>query len=330
MAAPANTYSTTTAVGNRETLSNVVSRITPEDTPIYSIITKGKADGIHPEWNIDKLAAPGANVNTEGDEYTFGATAPPVRVGNYTQIFRKDGVVSNTQEEVANAGDVEKVKKQKLKKGIELRKDVEFSIVSNVGSVGGATRVSGGLPSWLETNVSRGAGGANGGFNQTTKVTVPATDGTKRAFTKALADGVMQAAYQAGGNVKHVFAAPYVKSVFVGFMSDPAVASFRYSADDGGRRTIVSNADFYEGPFGKVLMHPNRVQAASAAVARNVFFIDPDHVAWNWLRKMKEDKDLAKTGDNTKFVIIGEGHLEVDNEAAHGVIADVFGLNATT
>lgn len=330
MAAPGNMYSTTTAVGNRETLSNVVNRITPEDTPIYSIISKGKADGVHPEWEIDKLAPPGANVQTEGDEYTFGATAPPVRVGNYTQIFRKDGVVSNTQEEVSNAGDVEKVKKQKLKKGVELKKDVEFSIVSNVGSVGGATRVSGGLPSWLETNVSRGAGGANGGFNQTTKVTVPATNGTQRAFTKDLTDSIMQSAYQAGGNVKHVFAAPYVKSVFVTFMSDANVASFRYSADDGGRKTIISNADFYEGPFGKVLMHPNRVMAASAAVARNVFFIDPDHLEWDWLRKIHEDKDIAKTGDNTKFVIIGEGNLKVDNEAAHGVIADVFGLTASS
>src|SRR5688500_460831 len=98
MAAPANTYSTTTAVGNRETLSDVVNRITPEDTPIYSMIPKGTADGVHPEWEIDALAPPGANVVTEGDEYSFDASAPPVRVGNYTQIFRKSGIVSNTQE----------------------------------------------------------------------------------------------------------------------------------------------------------------------------------------------------------------------------------------
>ncbi|HEX5935678.1 MAG TPA: DUF5309 family protein, partial [Pseudorhizobium sp.] len=264
----------------------------------------------------------------EGDEYAFGATTPPERVGNYTQIFRKSGIVSNTQESVENAGNLEKVREQKLKKGVEIRKDVEYSIVSNVGSVGGATRVSGGLPSWLETNVSRGATGANGGFDEATGLTVPATDGTQRAFTKALTDSVMQMAYQAGGNVRHVVAAPYVKSVFVEFMSDANVASFRYSAESSGRRTIVSNADIYEGPFGKVLMHPNRVQAVNAAVARNAFFLDTDMLSFDWLRKIKEDKDLAKTGDNTKFVLIGEGTLRVKNEAAHGVIADVFGLSA--
>ncbi len=34
MAIIANTFLTTQAVGNREELSDVVSRITPEDTPI--------------------------------------------------------------------------------------------------------------------------------------------------------------------------------------------------------------------------------------------------------------------------------------------------------
>lgn len=329
MAAPANTYSTTTAVGNREQLSDVVNRITPEDTPIYSLIPKGTVKGVHPEWEIDELAPPGANVQTEGDEYAFGATTPPDRVGNYTQIFRKSGIVSNTQENVENAGNVEKVKEQKLKKGIELRKDVEYSIVSNVGSVGGATRVSGGLPSWLETNVSRGATGANGGFDEATGLTVPATNGTQRAFTKDLTDQVMQLAYQAGGNVKHVVVAPYVKSVFVKFMSDANVAQFRYAADSG-RKTIIANADVYEGPFGKVLMHPNRVMSVNAGVARNAFFLDPDMLSFDWLRKIKEDKDLAKTGDNTKFVLIGEGTLRVKNEAAHGVIADIFGLSASS
>ena len=37
MAALANTVLTTAAVGNREELSNIVSMITPTDTPIYSL-----------------------------------------------------------------------------------------------------------------------------------------------------------------------------------------------------------------------------------------------------------------------------------------------------
>ena len=38
MAIVTNTFQSTSAVGNREELSNIVDRITPEDTPIYSAI----------------------------------------------------------------------------------------------------------------------------------------------------------------------------------------------------------------------------------------------------------------------------------------------------
>lgn len=331
MAIVANTFQSTSAVGNREQLSDVVSRITPEDTPIYSMIGKGKVNGTKPEWEIDDLAAPASNVQLEGDEFAFGAITPPTRVGNYTQIMRKEFILSETQEAVDDAGRVQKRKYQKIKKGIELRKDVEYSIVSNVASVGGATRVSGGLPSWITSNVSRGGSGANGGYNTGTGLTVAATNGTQRAFTKALLDTVMSAAYTAGANVNHVFCSPYVKSVFVTFMSDPTVATFRYAVDAGsGRKTIISNADAYEGPFGTVLLHPNRVQAVNAGVARNVFLLDTDMVEWDWLRKIQEVKDIAKTGDAEKCVLIGEGTLKVKNQAGLGVVADVFGLTAST
>lgn len=330
MAVVTNTFQTTSAVGNREELSDVVSRITPEDTPIYSLISKGACKSTHPEWETDELAAPGDNVQLEGDEYTFDATTPPARLGNYTQILRKDGIISKTQDSVDEAGNIQKVKYQKLKKAVELRKDVEYSIVAANASVGGATRKSGSLSTWIETNVSRGTTGANGGYSSGTGLTVAPTNGTQRAFTKALMDGVMEQGYNSGANFRHVVVSPYVKSVFVTFMSDSNVASFRYAASNGKNNSIVANADVYEGPHGKVMIHPNRVMAGAAGLARNAFFLDTEYLSWKWLRKIKEDKALAKTGDAKKFVIIGEGALEVSNEKGLGVVADVFGLTAST
>src|SRR4030095_8876720 len=102
MAALANTFLTTAAKGNREQLSDVVSRITPEDTPIYSMIDHPSVKGTHPEWETIALSPPGANVQTEGDEYSFGASTPAARVGNYTQIMRKTGIISGSQEEADN------------------------------------------------------------------------------------------------------------------------------------------------------------------------------------------------------------------------------------
>lgn len=330
MAALAGTFLSSSAKGNREELSDVVSRITPEDTPIYSMAGKESASAVYPEWEIDALAAPASNAYPEGDEYGYDSSSPVTRVGNYTQIMRKTWIVSNTQEAVDNAGRAEKIKNLRLKRGIEIRKDTELAIVTNTASVGTGTRLMGGLPSWITSNVSRGATGANGGFNSGTKLTVAETTGTQRAFTKALLDTTMQSAYQSGASLKYLVVSPYVKSVFVTFMSDANVASFRYAAGDGGRNTVVATADIYEGPFGKVSVVPNRVMATSAAVARRAFLLDPDMIAIKQLRKIQDDKSIASTGDATKGVIIGEHTLAVKNEAGLGVIADVFGLTAST
>ena len=330
MAVVTNTFQTTSAKGNREELSDVVSRITPEDTPIYSMASKVSFATTHPEWETDSLAAPADNVQLEGDEYTFGATTAAVRMGNYTQIMRKEGIISGTQDATNNAGNVEQVKYQKLKKGVELRKDVEYSIVAANASVAGATRKSGSLSTWITSNVSRGASGANGGYSSGTGLTVAPTNGTQRAFTKTILDTVAQSGYVSGANYRYLVVSPYVKSVFVTFMSDSNVAAFRNMAESGKGNTIVANADVYAGPFGTVTVVPNRVMAGAAGLARNAFFVDPEYLEYGWFRKIAEDKDVAKTGDAQKFVLIGEGALKIRNEAGFGVAADLFGLTSST
>lgn len=328
MAVITNTLQSTSAVGNREEISDVVDRITPEDTPMYTAMGKGKASSTNPKWEIDTIRAPAANAQLEGDVYSFNGLTPPDKVSNHTQIFRDSWIISKTQEAVDNVGRVEKAAEAKIKTGIALRKDVELSIVSNTASVAGSTRVSGGLPSWLETNVSRGSGGANGGFSST--VTVAESTGTQRAMTKAMFDSVMQQVFNSGGRVNDVQLSPYNKSVFVTFMSDTNVASFRYDAGGQGKNTIVGTADIYEGPYGKVTVTPNRVMATSAAVARRAFFNDYDRLEWLWLRPLQEDPDVHVNADAEAGVIIGEGTLKVTNEAGLGVIADLYGLTAAT
>jgi hypothetical protein len=326
MAAISNTVLTTAAVGNREELDNFVSMITPTDTPIYTLAGKEKAESKHPEWEYEDLDTPADNAQPEGNEYDFDAVTAPTRVGNYTQIFTKTFLFSGTQQAVDNAGPAEKRAHELMKKGKALRKDIEFSIVSNVASTNTDPRRSGGLPTWLTTNVSRDAGGANGGFSN--GVTTVETTGTLRAWTKAQTDTVLQSIYNQGGDVTTVVVSPYNKGVFATFMSDSNVASFRYAAGKG-TNTIIGTADIYEGPLGTVKVVPNRVMAGSAAIARRVYAIDPSMVKWKSLRPIQEDK-VAKTGDAEKGVLIAEGTLKIVNEKGLGVVADVFGLTAST
>lgn len=328
MAALSNTVLTTQAVGNREELDDFVSMITPTDTPIYTMAGKEKASSKHPEWEYEDLDAPGDNAQPEGNDYQFDAVAPPTRVGNYTQIFTKTLIFSGTQQAVDNAGRAEKRAHEKMKKGKALRKDIEYSIVSNTASTNTDPRRSGGLPTWMTTNVSRGGGGgASGGFSN--GVTTVETTGNLRAWSKALTDTVLQSVYQQGGDVTNVVVSPWNKGVFATFMSDSNVAPFRYAAGKG-TNTIIGTADIYEGPLGAVKVVPNRVMGVAAAVARRAFLIDPSLVKWMSLRPIQEDKDVAKTGDAEKGVILAEGALKIVNEKGLGVIADVYGLTAST
>ena len=330
MAVVTGTFTTATPVGNRESLSDVISMITPRDTPIYSDIAHPSVDRAFFEWEIDTLNAPVANTQLEGDTFAFATVSPVVRVADYTQILSKTWSISASQEASDNAGDAEKRKRVQLKRGIEIRKDVELAIISNNASVGGQTRVTGGLPSWLVSNASRGAAGANGGYSTGTKLTVAETTGTQRAFTQPLLDAMMQSCYQNGADVKKAYVSPYAKGVFVSFMSNANVATFRYMAESGDNNKIVSNADIYASPWGEIEVVPNRVMATSAAVARRVFLVDPDMLGWAWFRPIANVPNLAKIADSEQGAIIGEGGLKVNNEAGCGVVADIFGLTAST
>lgn len=325
MATVANTVLTTQAVGNREELDNFVSMITPTDTPIFTLAGKEKAASKHPEWEYEELDAVADNAQPEGNEYAFDAVAAPTRVGNYTQIFTKTFRFSGTQQAVDNAGNAEKRAHELMKKGKAIRKDMEYSIVLNTASTNSDPRRSGGLPTWLTSNVSRNSG-SSGGF--VGGVTTVESQGTLRAWTKALTDSVLQSIYQEGGDVTTVVVSPYNKGVFATFMSDTNVAAFRYAAGKG-TNTIIGTADIYESPWGPVKVLPNRVMSTSANTARRVFALDPSMVKWMSLRSIQEDK-VAKTGDAENGVLIAEGCLKVVNEAGIGVVADVFGLTATT
>lgn len=330
MAVIANTYTTTGRVGNREELSDLVDRLTPEDTPIYTMAGKEKSAAITTEWEVETLRAPAANAQVEGDQYTYASLTTPTRVKNVMQILREGWVISKSQDAVDNAGKAEQTANKKLTAGLNLKRDFEFALVSNTASSAASPRAMGSLSSWLTSNVSRGATGANGGYNAGTGLTVAETTGTQRAFTKAIMDSILQSARISGGAPKYLVVSPYVKSVFATFMSDANVAPFRMAVDGKGKNVIDGSADIYVGPHGKVTIVDSTVMATSAAVARRAFFLDPAKLKIRQLRKFMEDTDVKSNADANAGMIVGEMTLKVTNEAAHGVAADLFGLTAST
>ena len=335
MAQLANSFSTTQAKGNREDLHNVIVMTDPEETPFYSLLPERSVSATKHEWLTDELDAPTLdNAHVEGEQYDYDATQAASRVGNFTQIFHKTFLITETQEVVDKAGRRSEVAYQKVKKGVEMRTDVEVTLLSNNASVAGSDSVArkmGGLRAWLSSNDSLGANGASGGYNASTGVVDAATNGTQRAFSKALLDDVIESTYKNGGKPTVMMTSPYVKRVFSSIIGDANTTTLRTDAPRSRQATIVGAAEAYLSDFGLIDVVPNRQMARFGAnVARNAFLLDPTKAHLGVLRKITEDKDVAKTGDAKPCVLRGEMTLIVDNEKAHGVIADVHGMTAST
>ena len=256
-------------------------------------------------------------------------------MGNYTQISDKRIIISRTQDKTSKAGRKSELAREVAKKGVELRIDMEVISLSNqastAGTGNGATnRKLGGFRAWLSSNDDLGATGSSGGFNSSTSVVDAATNGTQRAFTKAILDAVILSTYNAGGNPNTLMVSPYVKTVFSRFMDDADVVPNRKEVGGKRQATIVAAADMYLSDFGTISVVPNRQMArAGATIARNAFLIDPKNVSLGVFDDIKLEKP-AKTGDAEKRVLVTEYTLFVNNQAAHGVAADLYGLTAST
>lgn len=312
MAQQTNSFATFNAVGNREELADAIYRISPEETPFVSVIGKGSASSVFPEWQTDALGAAANNKVEQGNNATIAATTPTKRVGNRTQISEKTFSVTGTQEVVDKAGRKSEVAYQKAKKMIELKRDIEFAAINNTTAVAAATGVAPqarGIAGWLATNNSLGATGV--APNPDTN-TAP-TDGTLRTFTEAMLKDVGQKCWEQGGDPSLLFVPAALRATVSGFTG----VAQKTNDVKSKAATTVATADIYVGDFGTYTVVNSRHQRA-----RDVFLIDPKRWKLLTLRGMKATP-LAKTGDADNWMINTEWTLQSNQEAASGAIRDL-------
>jgi hypothetical protein len=328
-----NTYSSYDSARLREEFSDAIHMITPEETPLLSLLGRESVKSTHPEWSTDTLATPvTSNQQLEGDEYSYSSITATTRIGNYTEIARKGYVISRTNESHLKAGPKSELGRERRKKGVELKRDMEASLLMNKASVAGtdvAARVAGGFPAWLTSNDSRGTNGVDGGFNSGTGLVVAATNGDQRAFSKAILDAIILASYTSGGNPTQFMCSPYVKTVFSTLMQSSNTPTI-YNVAKGDHAEIYASADTYKSDFGVIDIVPNRVMSiVGATLARNGLLVDPDMAAVGIYDDIFEDKP-AKTGDAEKRMLLCEFSLIMKNQAAHGVAADLYGMTSNS
>jgi hypothetical protein len=320
MAVPSGTFQTFQAVGNREDLSDIISDISPLETPFYMKAKKGKATATFHEWQTDALDSAATNAAIQGNDAVVNTAVPTVRLRNYCQILTKTVSVSGTQDAVDKAGRASELAYQMTKRSRELKRDVEFALVRNQASTsgaagGGATLAS--VESWLATNktsVGTGTAQTTPGYSGGT-VASPTDSTVAGTATEAALKAVIQACWTQGGDPGVLMVGPATKSKISGSFNGVAT---RYREVPGGQQaTIVSGVDLYVSDFGEHEIVPNRFMRD-----QNILVLDMDYWTVASLRGF-QSFDLAKTGDSNKKQILTELTLVSNNEKASGKVSDI-------
>ena len=308
------TFTAHTAIGQREDLIDVIYDISPTETPIMSTLARTKATAVFHEWQTDSLAsATSANAAVEGADGVSATLSPTTRLGNYTQIVQKVVQTSGTLEAVNKAGRRSERAYQLAKASSELKRDMETIITANQGRDAGSSssaRKLGAILSWLKTNTSKGTSGTD----PTTIGVSTRSDGATRTFTEQLLKDEIAAVFDSGGNPTMLVVGSGLKQKVSSFAG---IAAQRYMAPGDQPTTIIGAAEIYMGDFGQISIVPDRFMRT-----RDALLIDPEYMALSYLRPFQTN-DLAKTGDSEKTQLLCEFTLEMRNEAASAIVADL-------
>jgi hypothetical protein len=311
------TFTTYSAVGNREDLSDVIYRIDPTDTPFMSGIDKAKATAVNHEWQTQALAAAvSTNYQLEGDEAAPDAATATVRLGNICQISRKVPYVTGTQQAVEHAGRDDEMAYQETLKGLELKRDMESTLVgANQAKVTGDSttpRKTASVLSWIKSNTSKGTAGSPADPSAADGTGTRTDSSTQIAFTEPRLKTVLSAIWTNGGKPDTIMTGAFNKQVFSTFTGRAT------PTEDTRAKKITASVDAYESDFGTLKVVANRFQRS-----RDVLVLQMDMWGIAYLNgRRMVSIPLAKTGDSIKKEVLSEYALEARNEKSSGGVFD--------
>jgi len=315
------TFTTSNAVGEKESLADIIYRLDTSETPIFSAADKITTSGVFYEWQVQELAAAATdNHVNEGADASFATPTATSRLGNYHQISVKDFAISGTLESVDKAGRERESAYQKVLKSLELRRDIEKSVGdTNVARSASDPRKSASLITWM-TNVSvpSDMGAATGDGTDTADVT-----GTARALTLAQIEAANQAAWEDGGNPQILVCSATNKANISNLSAAGTnLVTNQVNTTAGTAPSFVGAVSVFLTDFGELQLTPSRFMSND-----KLFMIDPDYVCIGTLNGRNfAESELSKTGDADKTQIVTEFTLVVKSPKAH---AAVFGLNGS-
>jgi hypothetical protein len=317
--APQAKLGTGSAISNREDLSNELTLLAPEETPLLSLCAKGKATGTFSEWTADVLSAPstagiseGTDVNAFDDKFASRA-----RLGNYTQIFRRDYMVSNLQQAVTSVGPAN-VAQAEAKCMRELKRDVEAAICSDndrtVENGAGTPYALRGLGDWLD---SAGPSDVPAAYR------TPTASILTGAPNETTFNDIIASIYTVNGEANNLtlIAGVALRKVISNFTrsSGAATSEAVYTVNqDASAKKVTHAVSIYESDFGIV----NVINGNPACMpsANRGYVVNPKYLGFNTLIPMGSTR-LENQGGGERGFVDMVGTLVCKHPGAHGKIA---------
>ncbi len=303
-----NAFDTYEAIGNREDLADIIYNISPTQTPFLSAVGKRQISNVQFDWQTEVLPTPSSTGQLEGFELSKSTSTNTTRATNVAMISSRDATVTGSQEATDTAGKNSEMAHQLAIMAKALKRDMEEALTQNIAKNAGnvsTARQTRSLETWYATNVNKASDGANGSDS------AARTNGTRRDLTEAMVKDVQQQCFASGAEPSLLMVGPYNKSVISGFTGRSQARQFVDA------NTIEASVSIYSGDFGELQVVPSNRSREQA-----VHLLDPEYAAVAYLRDF-ETIDIATVGDAETKMLLVEYGLEMRNEAAHGIVADV-------
>jgi len=320
--APAAKTGTGSAVSNREDLSNELSILAPEETPILSLCSKGKASATFSEWTVDSLAAPATTGISEGSDVTSFSDkfADRARLGNYIQLMRRDYLVSNLQQAVTSVGPAN-VAQAEAKSMREIKRDIEATIASNnemtVENGAGTPYGMRGLGKWIQST-------AQATNPVPTAYLTPSGSIISSTLSESSFNTMIGSIFAKNGEMNSLTLVANValRQLISNFTrATPASAGVTYHVNqDATSKQITLSVNLYDSDFGLVKIvngNPSCMPTGSTNVG---YVLNPKYLGFNTLIPMGATRLENQGGGERGFIDVA-GTLCVKHPQAHGKIA---------
>tara|TARA_R110000787_G_scaffold71094_3_gene158227 strand:+ start:1216 stop:2199 length:984 start_codon:yes stop_codon:yes gene_type:complete len=322
-----NTYDTTnpgSAVSNREDLTDILTILAPQETPVLSSATKSKATATLQEWTVDSLASPatagvaeGADVTSFADKFSGRA-----RLGNRVQKLRRDFMVSDLQGAVDSVGPA-KIAQAETKASREIKRDIEATLQSSNAKTtedgAGVVNSMSGLGTWIDSS---------GPADVPAAYRTPASSiHASGAFTETVFNNLITSIYRVSGSTNNLtlVADTALRRVISDFarISGSTNSVYRSINQESDSKTIQLSVEMYESDHGMVsIVNMNPDCAPDTTNKDSGFLLNPDFYGVSTLIELGSTR-LPNLGGGERGYIDWTGTLVVNHPGAHGKITAI-------